>query len=57
MIGGRPLPLLVVAGLAVAVLVAAVLIAAGQASGSTAERPVVRAARGDARRRRRCSCT
>lgn len=39
--GGRLLPLLAAAGLAVAVLVAAVLIAASRASGSTAERAVV----------------
>jgi competence protein ComEA len=39
--GGRLIPMLVV-GLAVVVLGAAVLIAAGQASGSTAERSVVR---------------
>lgn len=43
-VGGRRALVVAAVGLALAVLVAAVLIAAGQASGSTAERPVVRAA-------------
>jgi competence protein ComEA len=42
--GGRLIPVLAVVGLAAVVLGAAVLIAAGQASGSTAERFVVRVA-------------
>ena len=42
--GGRLIPMLAVVGLAVAVLGVAVLIAAGQSSGSTSERSVVRVA-------------
>ena len=41
---GRPLPLILAAGVAAVVLVVAVLLAAGQASGSTAEAPPVRVA-------------
>src|SRR4051812_39849612 len=39
---GRRIPLLVAAGVALVVLIGAVLVAAGQAAGSTAERPAGR---------------